>query len=58
MDARDHLTNQVIEIIEELANKQKSRLMRKQQQNENQNNQSADNKVFPIRPDQNDKPTQ
>lgn len=56
MDARDHLNNQVIEIIEELANKQKSRLMRKQQQNEHPNIQaSADMKVVPIRPDLNDK---
>lgn len=55
MDARDHLNNQVIEILEELANKQKNRTMRKQQ-SENQNVQpSADNKVVPIRPDLNDK---
>ncbi|WP_336765669.1 hypothetical protein [Paenibacillus sp. USHLN196] len=55
MDARDHLNNQVIEIIEELANKQKSRLMRRQQLHGNQNNQSVDNKVVPIRPDLNDR---
>lgn len=55
MDARDHLNNQVIEIIEELANRQKNKSMRQQQQNQIQNHLSADNKVVPIRPDQNDK---
>lgn len=52
MDARDHLNNQVIEIIEELANRAKSRALRNQQLKENKNTFSADNKVVPIRPDQ------
>lgn len=53
MDARDHLNNQVIEIIEELVNKQKKRQVRSRQQPENQTSQpSMENKVVSIRPDQ------
>lgn len=45
MDARDHLNNQIIEIIEELANRRKGRSFQNPQQNANENIQAADNKV-------------
>ncbi|WP_068505942.1 hypothetical protein [Paenibacillus kribbensis] len=50
MDARDHVNNQVIEIIEELAAKRKSSSLQ-HESTFSQNSQDQARKVVPIRPD-------